>query len=612
MALTLSASSRLAVLLLSASTVVSGQQPRRPMQGAPPRDARAAQPAPAGTGTISGTIVVSGSGQPGRKVRVSLSGPELRGNRSTLTDDQGRFLFTALPVGRFTLSASKPGHVAVTYGQRSPGTPGTPIQLGEGQKLAVQLQIFRGSVVTGTVLDEQGEATPGTQVRAFRHAVQNGRRTLQVAGSASTDDRGIYRIFGLQPGTYAVCATPRNQGRVLLDGLPLQAADVLEQRLAQVQGRQNQAPEEPSTGYAPVCYPGTTAVSQAGAVALGVGEERPGVDFQLQLVPLGRIDGLVINATGEPLQNVQITLRQPGALTPLLPTASARADAEGRFRLTSVAPGQYTLQARMQAGGGRGMGALLGALGAGRGGRGGAAAAQQPERAVLWASADINVDGRNLSNVVLTLQPAMTLSGQIVFEGSTPPPADLTRVRVSASPVEGSAGGGSTARVEPNGRFTLPNLVPGEYRVNVAGAPGWFAESAVVGGQDALDFPFEVKPSQGIAAAVITMTDRQTELRGSVTDGGQPAPDYTLVIFPADQRFWTSPSRRVQMTRPATDGTYVFRNLPAGEYRVAPVLDVPAGGLADPAFLQQLESAALRVTLQPGEKKMQDVRIANR
>ena len=92
----------------------------------PVRDPRAPQrePIKVGTAVISGTVTMAGSTQPGRKVRVSLSGAEVRGGRSVTTDDQGGFSFTALPTGRYNLSASKPGHLSVTYGQRRPGRPG--------------------------------------------------------------------------------------------------------------------------------------------------------------------------------------------------------------------------------------------------------------------------------------------------------------------------------------------------------------------------------------------------------------------------------------------------------------------------------------------------------
>src|SRR5690349_10136629 len=77
--------------------------------GFPPRDASNATAV--GTASISGTVVGEATGNPVRRARVMLTGAELRGGRSVVTDDQGRFTFQALPAGRFTMTASKPGFV---------------------------------------------------------------------------------------------------------------------------------------------------------------------------------------------------------------------------------------------------------------------------------------------------------------------------------------------------------------------------------------------------------------------------------------------------------------------------------------------------------------------
>lgn len=603
----------------------------------PPRDPRSQsqQPVPVGTGAISGVVSMAGSSQPARKVRVNLSGSELRGSRSTITDDQGRFSFTALPAGRYTLGANKPGHVSVSYGQRRPGTAGTAIQLSDGQKFNAPLQIPRGSVLTGTVLDENGEATPGTSVRAMRVVNQGGRRILQSSGSATTDDRGIYRIHSIQPGDYVVCASPRNAPIADLQrsmaelqavraeiaavqgaGGRLDQVRVMEERLAAMQATAAQQPQEAPPGYAPICYPGTMAITEATPVQLGVGEERPGIDFQLQLVPMARVSGAIVNSSGAQLQNVQITLQDAAAQvgSGLSTTQSARADADGRFRFNAIPPGHYKLTARAQIGGGQrgtppGRTEMTFTVQGGRVGT--PAASPRPEPVVLWGSADVVVSGTTVENVMVPLQNGMSISGQIAFEGAIPPPSDLTRLRVSLTAADpGPMSNSFSARVDAAGRFTTANVPPGRYRVSASGASGWFLESASVGGQDALDFPFEVKPNQPVGNVALTFTDKQTELSGTVVnDQGQPATEYTLVLFPADSRYWVGPSRRIQTARPATDGRFTIRNLPPGEYKLATVLDLEPGAASDPAFLQQIDSSTMRLTLQAGEKKVQDIRL---
>ena len=628
------------LLLMLGSELAALPQGPPPTPVQLPRDTQPVEALPVGTATLSGTVTVADSGQPARKVRVSLSSPEARG-RTAMTDDAGKFAFKALPAGRYSLSASKPGHVPVSYGQRrpGPGRPGTQIQLADGQKLQVNLQIPRGGVITGTVLDENGEAIPGTQVRALRYAMQSGTRVLQQAGAGSTDDRGIYRIYGLQPGDYIIAATARNTAaadeermRVELAAMESRVAAIAQsgrggvgsfspEEMAKVRAVYSELaqPDERSAGYAPVYYPGTTMPGSAGTVAVGVSEEKSGVDFQLQLVPIARVEGVIVTSSGPMPQNVQLTLVSAGHEVPGVGNNSTRADANGRFRFSNVGPGQYMLIARGTFGGGRGAGrgempvpVAAAATEAARR----AATQAQTEPVRLWAMTDVAVDGRDVQNLVLTLQTGMTVSGRIAFEGTSTIPADLSRLRVNVSPVNlpGAAGefaSNVAGRVDATGRFTVPGVVPGHYRVTASGAQGWRMSSSVVSGQDTLDFPIEVKPQQNVSGVVVTLTDKEAEVTGAiVNEKGQPAPDYTIILYAADREFWTPGSRRIFSQRPGTDGQFTFRNMPPGDYRIAPVLDPEPGTWFDPAFLQQLDANALRVLIGAGEKKVQNLRIS--
>jgi len=238
---------------------------------------------------------------------------------------------------------------------------------------------------------------------------------------------------------------------------------------------------------------------------------------------------------------------------------------------------------------------------------------QQQQR--LWAATDLSVDGRNISNVLLQLMAGMTISGQIAFNGTEQRPADLTRLRVSANGIQSPGNpevSSAQGRVDANGRFTITNVMPGRYRISASGAgQGWFVESAVVSDQDTLDFPIEIRPHQKVTDATITFTDKQAEFTGTIVNQrNEPVTAYTAILFPADSRYWTPQSRRIMTSRPATDGRFTFRGLPAGEYRLATVFDPEPGSWYDPAFLQQLQGASTAVTVNAGEKKVQDVRVS--
>ena len=82
------------------------------------------------------------------------------------------------------MTASKAGYVDNTYGAKRAGRPGTQIQLEEGQKLdRAVINLPRGGVITGIVVDEHGEPAAGTQVRALRYVMRTGERSLTAIGS---------------------------------------------------------------------------------------------------------------------------------------------------------------------------------------------------------------------------------------------------------------------------------------------------------------------------------------------------------------------------------------------------------------------------------------------
>jgi hypothetical protein len=88
-----------------------------------------------------------------------------------------------------------------------------------------------------------------------------------------------------------------------------------------------------------------------------------------------------------------------------------------------------------------------------------------------------------------------------------------------------------------------------------------------------------------------------------------PAPDYFVVVFSSDRALWRPASRRVQFTRPSTDGHFTLRDLPAGDYLIAALTDLEPADLIDVSFMERLIPAALPVHLNDGEKKRQDLRL---
>ena len=588
-----------------------------PVPGAPVRDTGGRGSAVrAGTATITGTITTS-TGQPAAGARVMIGGEGT--NRTTTTDSAGQFSVTGLPMGRYSINVMKPGYVSISYGQRKPNTQGTAIPLKDGESRAVTMQLPRGAVITGMVLDERGEPAINAFVRVLRFTMQTGERRPQQLGGATTDDRGIYRVHSLQPGEYAVCASLRNSmgpqndaqrlqmelesvRRSMLNAPNAAAREQMTARMGQLQAQLRNQPAEPANGYAPVCFPGSSP-SPSATITVAAGEERSGIDLQLQLTQVARIEGTLVAPPGSSMRGIQLMLAHADENAGAADRQGTSVEESGRFVFQNVAPGQYTLNAR----------SMPMPMSIGPGGPMPPPAAAQPR---LWATADLQVSGEDINGVVLELQRGTTVSGQLTFQATASPPPEATRAQISMSPfapdTSGMFMGNSPATVEPNGRFTINDVIPGKYRLGafVAGGGGWIVESVTVNGEDALDFPLEVKGGRAVSGVSVVMTDRIAELSGTVADQkGQPATEQTLLLYSTDPKYWGPQSRRVRTTRAGADGHYLFRGVPPGDYRLTTLVDPEPGSWYDKTFLEELDSTSVRVTIGEGEKKVEHVRI---
>jgi hypothetical protein len=245
----------------------------------------------------------------------------------------------------------------------------------------------------------------------------------------------------------------------------------------------------------------------------------------------------------------------------------------------------------------------------------------------VWAAADVTVAGGDLSSVQLTLRPAFRITGRIQLVGGSAGLPSLENVPVAlvrATPDSDGANGINLAAfrslplakssVERDGAFELWPVYPGLYGIT-ASVPGrvWRLRSAVVAGRDLLDDPIAIGPDRegDITGVVLTFSDRSTEIIGTLqTPAGAPASGYFIVVFPTERRWWRPDGRRLASARPATDGQFVMRDLPPGEYYLAALTDLDTASWQSPAFLDQIVAGALKLIVTDEAVTRQDVRIA--
>ena len=222
-------------------------------------------------------------------------------------------------------------------------------------------------------------------------------------------------------------------------------------------------------------------------------------------------------------------------------------------------------------------------------------------------------------HVVLDLEPGVTVSGQVVFRGSVPPPAAAVMARAGLeirldAAVLGPLShwpGPSITRPDATGRFVLHDVFPGTYRISASQreASGWFFDTTTIPGADVTGQLVEVK-RQDLTGIAVTLTDRRTELSGTImTDKGEPAPEYFILLYPSDEKYWTPYSGRLYGTRAKQDGTFVIGGFHAGSYRLATLLDAEFGAWFDPAFLRRIDTASMAVSIADDKRKVLNLRV---
>ena len=149
----------------------------------PTRDA-AAKPA-AGTARLSGRVLAADTGKPLRRAFIQVAPPGLLGeqlvrqSRSVATDADGRWTVASLPPGRYHITVSKGGYVALQFGQRRPYEQGRPVDLAANQSVErIDVVLPKAGAVNGRITDEFGEPITHALVSVSRRRFVDGQRVV--------------------------------------------------------------------------------------------------------------------------------------------------------------------------------------------------------------------------------------------------------------------------------------------------------------------------------------------------------------------------------------------------------------------------------------------------
>jgi protocatechuate 3,4-dioxygenase beta subunit len=491
---------------------------------------------------------------------VSLQ--DLAHTTSVITDMGGRFELKGIEPGRYRLKVSRTGFVTQEYGQKTPNDPGAEIRLLPGQNLRDLLfRLIPWGVVSGRVLDEEGEPIPWAQVSALREVYSSGKRKLSPEALVPTNDLGEYRLFGLKPGRYFISARFKPGQHVV--GRGEVGEDV----------NDDSRPE-----LMPVYYRNSPEPERASTIALKAGEEISSVEILLRPVTTYRVRGRVYNMVAGRRSNtgatIQLEQRDGNVPSVFSDPKFTFEKADGSFEIASVLPGSYTLSAYWFEDGRR-----------------------------YQARQSLEVGNADLEGANLVIVPGMQINGRIVWDGK--PSMDRDELLVSIAPADSRMSFNAFARVLGN-FFVLKDVFEGTYRLSVSGqSKDSYVKSIRYASNDALEGGFTV--GRGTQSSLeITLSSRGARVQGAVTDEDKlPVTGVWVVLVPDEAH--RDQSRLYQKVATDQYGHYLLRGIAPGDYKIFCWDQVEVGAWEDPEFLKAYEDRGQKISVEDADVKTTDV-----
>ena len=513
--------------------------------------------------------VINDGGQPIAHAAVFINkvGTRPGSGSSTGTDEQGNFRTDDLASGAYVISASVPGFVSA-YDESEPQY----YRAGD----SVTLMMTKGGVITGTVTNSLGEPVVAARVRAIRVREIDGRpiRALSYGNERVTDDRGVYRLYGLRSGAYIVAVS----GQSTFGFSPPSLYD----------------------GNAPTYYPSSTR-DAAVEVTVRTGDEASSIDIRYRGERGHAVSGTLSGAIegGQPMGGIGVILAH--ASTGLVEAQEfvQFRDRSRSFAFYGVPDGEYDVTAR------RGFESD--------------SVASLPRR--------VTVKGGDVTGIELVLAPVGSIAGNVIVEtlkeaerkpecgGKSQ--ASVEEIVISArrddkggkaEPVIMSRASGS-----PNdkGEFTLFNLRAGLFRIQPRlPGEGWYVRSMnlvapattgkpKVAARDAARNGLQLNQGERLTGLTITVVEGAALITGKVLPAkeGQPIPSQVRVhLVPAEPEM-AEDAIRYREALAASDATFTLANLAPGRYYILAKEAGEAGPNEDgprPVAWDQAARAAIR------------------
>jgi hypothetical protein len=498
---------------------------------------------PATTGAITGQVVTD-TGQPVAGAAVFVRAYGSGGAvRTTTTDAEGNFQVSGLEPVSYIVSASFSAFVTAPRDPESPQA--SYYRVGD----SVKIRLMKGGVITGSVVTSADEPVVAVKVRAYLIRDANGR-PIRYGGpirERTTDDRGIYRMYGLSAGTYLVSA---GGGGTFTGG-----------------------PTSPYDTDAPTFAPSAPR-DTAMEVSVHPGAEVSNVDIRYRGEAGRIISGNAIDPAGAAAGSFTIYLSPiSGGVSQGSNSTFQPPGAQGFF-FYGIADGDYDVTAQTYF-------------------PTGDYALSEPRR--------VKVKGADITGLELSVKPLASLTGRVALEESKVPECKGKRRPLFAETLitpwhneKNSAKDlqqfpwslGSPIFPDKEGNFTMRNLAPGQYRLQTRPlAKYWYLKSislrssapaakapAAKGAPatrliDAARNWTTLKSGDRVSGLTITLAEGAASLKGQIKPAeGQKVPPRSFVYLVPAEPENAEDVLRFFGSLVGPDGSFAFNNLPPGRY----------------------------------------------
>ncbi len=510
------------------------------LQGQPPQQQ---QP-----GSLDGQITNSLTGEPVPNATVHLIGLRyIRGGNNsspeTTTQAEGAFHFDSLSPGVYVVTAEHEGFVPDELNTKS-----AMVTISPGQVVtSVAVSLTPEGTLSGKLEEDDGTAVPGALVQALASLTTRGRTSLRLYSNTHTDKNGQFLLTGLPPNSYYVVADPPD------------------------------APQKASKDgtLARTIYPRSLDIDGGSPLPVGAGQSLGDISVRMRRTSTFHIRGKVADALGDTAgTKLKLVISPRSSVESPSLARSVNLGPYNTFDIGGLASGAYTLRLT------------------------GAPRSIGRSRALL-ARQDVDLGGSNLSGVVLTVMPPLTITGQVRVDGSansTP----LPQVSVTGRPLEDlNHSSFGTSRMAPDGSLTFTPIDPGLYAFRVfSGTNGWYVKALTLNQQDILNKPVDLSEST-TARLDVVMSPGAGELDGTVQNPDTTA-GTTIIVVPAN----VGPDGAgVLFSFLTRNGTFAVRNVPPGKYLAYAAQRGDPNLWQNPDFLKAIESMGIPVEVDENSRQ---------